>query len=473
MYLERIGITPNKKAHDVEEDLFLITEDSSGFFCDGKSRYNPSNSKHIFSQSLILFFSISEYSKLYDSPFSKPLSCQSRTALMSTLASPKQFTSRSLPNLHNNGTPTTSVYYQSRILVHENKSPFESSNYDKDDKDYRSSNEFRSFQMQGKAIEGDPGSHKYVTSRNTRKYSRMKIRSYSASPASSTSSGYKSGNYDSDSDCSYSTVKSCNKQKNLDATEMPESCFFQVTCTQDNKVYDPIAEKECIVSSKERMIQDVRNRRNYKVFYLSSIRFRRRFYNVFVESLALELNLEEAIRYCRPHRFGSAIYCDKIEVSRTSKWNISESYEIIPCVWSQWPECASEWLDRRRNSWPSYEAINHIRKSGCYIIPQEFSNQDSNYKIEWQLVFPAAEKYLESCMSHAQMKVYIIALMLHKTFIRSVESAPGRLNTHQIRNQLFWLMEKRSREWFENRTGVFYYPNAYSKTGNGKGPYSC
>lgn len=313
--------------------------------------------------------------------------------------------------------------------------------------DSRSSQEHRS-------VSREPRRQRRGLSRNSQ-HPPLKTRSVSASPASSTSSGYKSSNYDIDSEYGYSTGS---KSKSpLDIAEMPDSCFSQVTKTLEGRIYDPLENQtKRIISSKERQVQVERNRQNYEAWYLNSTRFRKRFYNVFIESLAPLLGLEEVIRFRRPLFFGSVVYCDKVEISPSAKCNICESYEIIPCIWSQWPECANEWLERMRHLWPNFETIHQIGKFGCYIIPQECRSKDGHFssKTEWQLSFPAAERYLETCMSHSQMRVYIIALMLHKTFIRAVESAPDRLNAHQIRNQLFWLIEYSVQDWSENKTGI-------------------
>ena len=450
VHLERMGITPFKKNSSTEDevDLSSIAEDGSEFFSDGESHYDPPQSRPLSSERRAGSNSTLGSSLLYDQSQIRPQFPLHQTTT-SNLASSKLSLSRSMPDLLDGESPTASIY-GSRFPAQRNKIP------SIDDTNYNSMSESRSIQSQSTVSKRDQG--RSVT-RNTRSNYRMQTRSTSGSTISSISSGYKSGNSDCDSDYVYSTVKSYPKSKPLDASEMPESCFCQVTYTQDDRIYDPKEERKRIVSTKERKIRDERTRLNYDVWYLNSSRFRRRFYHVFVESLALPLDLKEAIRYRSSQNFGSVIFCDKVEVSTISKCNISESYEVIPCVWTQWPECASEWLDRPRNSWPSYESINQIRKSGCYIIPQEYvsKEQNSNYKIEWQLAFPAAERYLETCMSHAQMQVYIIVLMLHKTFIRAVESASDRLNTHQIRNQLFWLMEKTPTEWPENRTGELCY----------------
>ncbi|XP_043480785.1 uncharacterized protein LOC122510309 [Leptopilina heterotoma] len=418
VHLERMGVIPTKIKSTVEEvDLSSIAENGDECYSDSESFYSKSNSSE-----------------------SKERRSRSRSKNNQQINSNM---AKSTPNLNE------SVQVYQRLPTSRSKTELEN-----DEIDYGFVSDSRSSQGQ-RSVSREPRRQKRGLNRNSQ-HPLLKTRSVSASPASSTSSGYKSSNYDIDSEYGYSTS---NKSKSpLDIAEMPDSCFSQVTKTLEGGIYDPLENQtKRIISSKERQVQVERNRQNYDVWYLNSTRFRKRFYNVFIESLAPLLGLEEVIRFRRPLFFGSVVYCDKVEISPTAKCNICESYEIIPCIWTQWPECANEWLERTRHSWPNYETIRQIIKFGCYIIPQECRSKDDHFssKTEWQLAFPAAERYLETCMSHSQMRVYIIALMLHKTFIRAVESAPDRLNAHQIRNQLFWLMEYSVQDWSENKTGDY------------------
>lgn len=405
-----------------EVDLSSIAENGNECFSDSETLYTSQSGSQDYG---------------YNSSKSKNTSHKNRSNLSSSKIT------KSTPNLADESDEVFERF-PGRSKLMENFQGY------KDDTDYGFVSDSKSSQSQRRGSR-EPRSKKRGFNRNSQ-HPQIKTRSVSASPASSTSSGYKSGNYDTDSEVlpsGFTTGKGLNKSKILDAAEMPDSCFSLAT-------YPPTENsRKNIISSKERRVQVERNRYNYDVWYLNSTRFRRYFYNVFIECLAPLLGLEEVIRFCRPLFFGSVIYCDKVEINQAARCNISESYEIIPCVWTQWPECANEWLERPRNSWPNYETIHHIRKSGCYIIPQEFRSKDDqcNCRTEWQLAFPAAERYLETCMSHSQMRVYIIVLMLHKTFIRAVESTPDRLNVHQIRNQLFWLMEQSLQDWSENKTG--------------------
>ncbi|XP_043499704.1 uncharacterized protein LOC122522578 [Polistes fuscatus] len=324
---------------------------------------------------------------------------------------------------------------------------------------------------------GYPGRGGHV--RKTKHNHKSKIYTHN-SRASSTSSGYRSGHYvlDSDSDCSCSHTcnlsRSCDDfystaegSKNIsgismdggdsDRNQIPNQCFKKVTYTSEGKIYDPMEEKRYPMNNKQRRIRQVLRRYNYNVFYVSSLYFMKHFFRVYVHQLVDVFGFDrETVDDRRPE--GCIIYYDKVMVSHMSRLTMIEPYEIIPSVWSQWPESAKEWLDRPRSTWPVDEEIGKIRDLGCYIVPEGFTPKkgiNPHQDLEWQLMFPAAERYLETCMTSAQIQVYLMALVLHKTFIRPVFDSMFGLTTSHIRNRLFWMIEENDRpsKWPDNRTG--------------------
>ncbi|KAL2723492.1 Protein MB21D2 [Vespula maculifrons] len=312
----------------------------------------------------------------------------------------------------------------------------------------------------------------------TRPYNKTKLYS-NFSRASSISSGYKSGNYvvDSDSDCSCNHTcnlsRSCDDlyssadasknmeavyfQEDSDISQIPRKCFKKITYTSEGKIYDPLEERKYPMNNKQKRIRQVLRRYNYNVFYVSSLYFMRHFFGVFVHQLIDVFGFDhEAVEDMKPE--GCIIYYDKVIISHAAKLTMVEPYEIIPSIWSQWPDDAKEWLIRPRSTWPNDDDLGKIRDLGCYIVPEGFSPKkgiNTYQNIEWLLTFPAAERYLETCMTSAQIHVYLMALMLHKTFIRPVFDSMFGLTTAHIRNRLFWMIEENDRpsKWPNNRTG--------------------
>lgn len=291
------------------------------------------------------------------------------------------------------------------------------------------------------------------------------------SPGGSTSSGYRSGNYmDIDSDYGYAQTSYSNTPKTsksslddglstIQSTELPRQCFKKMKYRADGKIYDARRERKTKMTTNEQRIWQAyqsSNTRfsNYEIWYLNSTKFMKYFCQIFAEQLAIPMGFDPEINDSTQ---GSVIYRDKVEVLEGTSSTKLETFEIVPCVSSQWPECAQEWLDRPRNSWPQYDIIEKIKEFGCHMVPEGSMDDRTGNKcqdIEWKLIFPAAERFLETCLTHSQVRVYLIGLMLHKTFIRPTDSIFGLTAAH-IKNRLFWLIEEDDRpiKWMENRTG--------------------
>lgn len=300
-------------------------------------------------------------------------------------------------------------------------------------------------------------------------------------PPSISSSGYRSGAYDSDSDWSYYTVtpsaqtSNIHKNDKMDASSkiysnamIPTQCFKKIRINNEGKIYAMQAERKQLQNNKQIRLKMADRQHDCEVFYINNEMFMRHFVNLFINQLAEPLGFKpEDLNYVE----NSAIHCDKIIESHSLRLRRIESYEITPTIWLQWPTYAQEWLDRPRSTWPDYNDIGKVKDFGCYMIPEGFLlkqrdlllrelrhqnvKRNIQQEIEWQLTFPAAERYLETCMTRSQVQVYLIALMLHKTFLRPVLDSMHGLTISHIRNKLFWLIEENDRpsKWPDNRTG--------------------
>ncbi|XP_032667366.1 uncharacterized protein LOC116842361 isoform X2 [Odontomachus brunneus] len=446
---------PNNSVN--KEDIEPSAEDDDEIYSDGDSIYGPKPTSKIV------------------------LSQQIKKSNLETC------NARSLPNIHNNKTIYKDQAYHSRENLYEARS-----NHNiRPESDYEhvsSASEDRINKKSWPKSELAAKSGSYQ--RHVRPGMTKSKKTNSRSPAGSTSSGYRSGHYavdsDSDSSCQITqtssvalacdvdrdTASTCNSQQSYsdkaipDASteiysmlnaKIPQRCFKKVIHTKEGKIYDAREEKKQVQNSKQRRLRMAMRRRNYEVFYISSMEFMRHFVNLFKDQLGQPLDFDqEDLDDVKLE--GSVIYCDKIMVSHNSRLCRVESYEVTPAIRLQWPEYAQEWLDRPRSTWPTYNDISKVKDFGCYVVPEGFLPQkDSNvyHELEWQLMFPAAERYLETCMTQSQVQVYLIALMLHKTFIRPVFDTMYGLTTSHIRNKMFWLIEEDDRpsKWPDNRIG--------------------
>lgn len=420
-----------KTAREDEIDLSSIAENDDELYSDGDSIYGPKpRSDLLLTQK----------------------SNQRRTKTS------KNGLSRSLPNLLN-----------SNLLSHDREALSRSNCKVSAETDYENSSSLEERRLRNEKTRSKGELTRGERRRGEKQSARTKVQgSNGNSRTSSISSGYRSDNYavDSDSNCSLSQILKYGLNVNNEEidecwianAELPNRCFKTVTYTSEGKVYDPKEEGKQLLNSKQRRIKLALRRHNYDLSYASSTEFMKHFMNIFVYRLADGFGFDrECIEDAR--REGCVLYCDKVMVSNANKHSRVEQYEIMPAIWLQWPICAQEWLDRPRNTWPNYADVEKIKNFGCYVVPEGFVAKTGKRNLiedlEWQLTFPAAERYLETCMNQPQVQVYLIALMLHKTFMRPVFDTMFGLTTAHIRHKLFWMIEEKDRQskWPYNRMG--------------------
>lgn len=187
--------------------------------------------------------------------------------------------------------------------------------------------------------------------------------------------------------------------------------------------------------------------------YLNSKEFLSYFINSFQQTLARDLDIsKETLQNATS--MGSAVYC--------APW------EIIPAISCPWPREANEWIYRDRSAingesdiekcqWPTLEMVNKITNFGCHVIPQGYAPKvgtNPQRELEWKIIFPEAERYLESRLTNAQAKVFMITKALIKTFVEpNLERGFNMFTTEHIRAHLFWQCEINQGVWSEDSLG--------------------
>ena len=430
--IEEFGMLKEARRED-EIDLSSIAEDDDELYSDGDSIYGPKPPTNLI------------------------LTKRSKPGMLNSKSS-KYGHTKSLPNLHDDDN------------LPEDREALTRSNHNVGNStDYENSSSVEDQRHRSKRTWSKGELSRAERRRYEKQSPRTKLQgSNDNSRTSSITSGYRSDNNAMDSD------SSCNPMQNLRLSqtsnseeineswitnaEFPNRCFKRVTYTVDGKLYDPREEKRQLLNSKQRRIKLALRKHNYDVFYASSTEFMKHFINVFAHRLANSFGFDrECVEDVR--REGCVLYCDKVMISNTFKHSRIEQYEIMPAIWLQWPICAQEWLDRPRSTWPDYTDVEKIKDSGCYVVPEGFVPRRGSSNLiedlEWQLTFPTAERYLETCMTQAQVQVYLITLMLHKTFMRPVLDTIFGLTAAHIRHKLFWMIEENDRpsKWPENRMG--------------------
>ena len=187
--------------------------------------------------------------------------------------------------------------------------------------------------------------------------------------------------------------------------------------------------------------------------YLNSKEFLSYFISSFQQTLARDLDIsKDSLQNATS--MGSTVYC--------APW------EIIPAISCPWPREANEWIYRDRSAkngdydiekcqWPTQEMINKISNFGCHVIPQGYApkvGSNPQRELEWKIIFPEAERYLESRLTNAQTKVFMITKALIKTFVEpNLERGFNMFTTEHIRAHLFWQCEINHEVWSEDCLG--------------------
>lgn len=132
------------------------------------------------------------------------------------------------------------------------------------------------------------------------------------------------------------------------------------------------------------------------------------------------------------------------------------------CNW--WLRKQKEMPDPKTNkpmTWLSKDDILAIRNKKCLIIPRCAilkTNNKSNHnidqeEIEWEIAFPRAEMYLQSRMTHAQTKTYLLLVLLHRSFIEPLTQQTG-IRPEHIKMMFYRELEEDFVKFPETRMGA-------------------
>ncbi|XP_075156938.1 uncharacterized protein LOC142230182 [Haematobia irritans] len=148
-------------------------------------------------------------------------------------------------------------------------------------------------------------------------------------------------------------------------------------------------------------------------------------------------------------------------------------FELIPAIYvaqnvTEWPKCAFEFRLRHRpmstnpqtgqqSQWPTRAMIKRIETFGFHVVPLGYApkKQRNPFRdIEWRIVFPKAERYLEQHLTNAQIKVFMITKALLKSFVEPCEKNKSLMFAlDHLRSHLFWECERDYNAWPEEFLG--------------------
>ncbi|KAF2879126.1 hypothetical protein ILUMI_27033, partial [Ignelater luminosus] len=247
-----------------------------------------------------------------------------------------------------------------------------------------------------------------------------------------------------------------------EASRLPSKCIIPIEVKNED-IFDSDSEEEMDEDKYKKKIQKTALFRT--IYYMNSTEFMDHFRNnTFPNTLARYLGFtDESINQATS--ISDAIFCDTTD----EMFNVIQ-WEIIPSVAIPWPitianervlRCQVATQDRTENilrgfKWPTSAMVQKINKLNCVVIPKGFmpkKGNNSNLDIEWEIGFPKAERYLELTMSHAQMRVFLYILIIHRHFIEPFTQKHG-LSIDHIRTHMFWECENNYLTWPEHRLGT-------------------
>lgn len=171
-----------------------------------------------------------------------------------------------------------------------------------------------------------------------------------------------------------------------------------------------------------------------------------------------------------------------------------QDHDMAYCFeFKSWPECANEWIERRRlHGWPSKQLVSTIKSKGCHImaigsntLDERESSLASNAgntmwkedPFQWRISFSLAENVLVRDFNKTQFLTYATLKLLNKELFSQDPLIHRCISSYSLKTLLFWTIEetppdlwrperfircvdiclKKLIEWTENG----YYPNYF------------
>lgn len=200
-------------------------------------------------------------------------------------------------------------------------------------------------------------------------------------------------------------------------------------------------------------VEQQRRRALLQQCYLSSERFMHYFGELLRQQLAHELGISQRQLATGSYR-GCSIY--------------TSTDELVPAIHVPhgWPDCAFEFNLRARPQltnlhtgekfqWPTSVMRKRVQSFGFHVVPVGYAPKRARNpfrQLEWRIVFPQAEQFLERQLTRMQLKVLLLMKALVRTFVNDKCQAMGHI-MEQLRTHLFWECERHSNDWPEEFLG--------------------
>ena len=144
---------------------------------------------------------------------------------------------------------------------------------------------------------------------------------------------------------------------------------------------------------------------------------------------------------------GPAFHMDAVK-------NRSSSDTVVALACTDWPECAHEWLSRKRiHGWPSKELIKKCNSLGFILVSACHPASDEK-QFQWRISFSHQERLLVTQFNSVQLKCYILLKIIKKELIKQYIKE-DTLTSYHLKTCMLYILENTPSElWVpENLVG--------------------
>ena len=135
---------------------------------------------------------------------------------------------------------------------------------------------------------------------------------------------------------------------------------------------------------------------------------------------------------------GPAIHTDAVK-------NMPSSDTVVALACTDWPECAQEWLSRKRiHGWPSKELIKQCKSLGFIVVSACHPASDEK-QFQWRISFSHQERLLVTQFNSVQLKCYILLKIIKKELIKK-DIKEDTVTSYHLKTCMLYILENTPRE---------------------------
>ena len=108
---------------------------------------------------------------------------------------------------------------------------------------------------------------------------------------------------------------------------------------------------------------------------------------------------------------------------------------------NSWPDCAAEWLSRKRNyNWPSSDLIEQCQSMGFLVVPAGHPKSEERH-LQWRISLSHQERLLVTHFKSVQLKCYILLKQIKKYILEPITKEEKSLTSYHCKTCMFYMIE--------------------------------